>query len=132
ATQKLAEKSAARIKRLEMKIEHQRLVILKLQRDRYGAKGEKLSNLQIELLALEPSVSVGEVIAEADQADPVVPPAEEQEAAPASAPSKRYTQPHPGRRPFPAHLPRIERVLECTPEQCRCGQCGGQKSLIGW
>jgi transposase len=132
AAKKYAENVAAQITRLEMKVEHQRLVILKLQRDRYGAKGEKLSNLQLELLALEPSVSVGEVIAEANQDDPVVPPAEQQEAAGAPAPSKRYTQPHPGRRPFPDHLPRVERVLECTPEQCRCGRCGGEKKLIGW
>jgi transposase len=26
----------------------------------------------------------------------------------------------------------VERSLQCTPEECRCGQCGGDKKLIGW
>ncbi|MGI8603427.1 MAG: IS66 family transposase, partial [Verrucomicrobiales bacterium] len=133
ATQKAAQKStqaAAQIKRLELQVEHQRLLILQLRRERYGAKGEKLSSLQIDLLDLEPGVSTAEVAAEAGQADPILPSEEEAEAV--SSPKKRYSQPHVGRRPFPAHLPRVERVLECTPEQCRCGQCGAQKKLIGW
>ena len=127
-------KAASQIKRLEIEVEHQRLLILELRRSRYGAKGEKLSTLQLGLLDLEPGVSAKEVESEAGQADPqpsAEAPGEESPDA-KSASRKRYGKPHLGRRPLPAHLPRVERVLECTPEECRCGQCGGDKKLIGW
>jgi transposase len=129
--QEQSQKAAAEIKRLEMQVEHQRLVILQLRRERYGKKGEKLSSLQLELLENEPAVSAGEVAAEAGMPDPLLP-AEEEEAGAEPAPKKRYSVPHGGRRPFPAHLPRVERILECTPEECRCGQCGAQKKFIDW
>jgi len=125
---------AARLKRLEIENEHQRLLILELRRSRYGAKGEKLSSLQLDLLDLEPGVSVKEVEAEAALGDPEASTQEEGEegAETKAAPKKRYGKPHPGRGGLPAHLPRVERVLECTPEECRCGQCGKEKKLIGW
>jgi transposase len=128
------EKADTKIKRLEIEIEHQRLLILELRRSRYGAKGEKLSTLQLNLLDLEPGVSAKEVEAEAGQADPVVSSEEpSEEAADSKSPAKkRYNKSHPGRGELPAHLPRVERVLECTPEECRCGQCGKEKKLIGW
>ena len=66
------ERTVAQIKRLEIEVEHQRLLILELRRARYGAKGEKLSTLQLDLLDLEPGVSAKEVEAEAGQADPSV------------------------------------------------------------
>ena len=125
---------AARLKRLEIENEHQRLLILELRRSRYGAKGEKLSSLQLDLLDLEPGLSVKEVEAEAALGDPEASTQEEGEegAETKTAPKKRYGKPHPGRGGLPAHLPRVERVLECTPEECRCGQCGKEKNLIGW
>jgi len=119
-------KTAAQIKRLEITVEHQRLVILDLRRSRYGKKGEKLSSLQLDLLDLEPGVSAKEVEAEAAHAQGEETKEEKKE------PKKRYRKPHPGRGELPAHLPRVKRVLECTPEECRCGQCGGDKKLIGW
>jgi transposase len=33
---------------------------------------------------------------------------------------------------LPAHLPRIEKIIACTPEQCICSQCGKDKDLIGY
>jgi transposase len=134
AQREVVEKAASQIKRLEIEVEHQRLVILELRRSRYGAKGEKLSSLQLDLLDLEPGVSVKEVESEAGQAEPQLSedaPGEDS-AITKTTPKKRYGKPHLGRRPLPAHLPRVERVLECTPDECRCGQCGKDKKLIGW
>jgi transposase len=39
---------------------------------------------------------------------------------------------HPGRQELPAHLPRIEKIIACTPEQCVCGNCGKETTLIGY
>ena len=39
---------------------------------------------------------------------------------------------HPGRQTLPADLPRVERVIACTPEQCVCGGCGQATTLIGY
>ncbi len=39
---------------------------------------------------------------------------------------------HPGRQELPAHLPRIEKIIACTPEQCVCGNCGKENSVIGY
>ncbi len=126
-------KADTKIKRLEIEVEHQRLLILELRRSRYGAKGEKLSSLQLNLFDLEPGVGAQEVEAVAGQADPVVRAEEGEAGADSASPAKRrYHQPQPGRGELPAHLPRVERVLECTAEECRCGQCGNDKQLIGW
>ena len=125
---------ATRLKRLEIENEHQRLVILDLRRSRYGAKGEKLSTLQLDLLDLEPGVSAKEVELEAGQTDPaaLVPEEAGTHSNTKGPAGKRYGKSHPGRGELPAHLPRVERVLECTPGECRCGQCGREKKLIGW
>ena len=93
---------------------------LRLQRiEKYGRGSEKLSDDQLELLELEPGVSHVEVQAES-QREPV----------PRSRPSTR--RPHPGRQQLPAHLPRVERVLPCTPEQERCEICGKETVVIGY
>jgi transposase len=39
---------------------------------------------------------------------------------------------HPGRQELPAHLPRIEKIIACTPEQCVCGNCGKENRVIGY
>ena len=84
---------------------------LRLQRiNKYGPGSEKLSSAQLELLELEPGVSHAEVQAESER--PAVPVVE-----------KRKRK-HPGRQPLPADLPRQERVIACTPEQCTCQHCG--------
>ena len=119
AQREVVEKAVSQIKKLEIEVEHQRLLILELRRSRYGAKGEKLSTLQLDLLDLEPGVSAQEVEAEAGQADPAVSSEESSKATEdsKSPAKKRYNKSHPGRVKLPAHLPRVERVLECTPEE---------------
>jgi transposase len=58
-------------------------------------------------------------------------------ASPASPASPAKTAPskdkkHPGRQELPAGLPRVERMIPCTPEQCVCQNCGHEKTVIGY
>ena len=93
---------------------------LRLQRiAKYGPDSESLSNLQLELLELEPGVSSQEVTAES-----------EREALPPATDKKRRK--HPGRQTLPAELPRVEKVIACTLEQCCCQGCGQATTLIGY
>ena len=39
---------------------------------------------------------------------------------------------HPGRQELPSDLPRTEQIIACTPEQCVCGKCGKETTLIGY
>jgi len=86
---------------------------------KYGPGSESLSNLQLELLELEPGVSSQEVAAES-----------EREALPPATDKKKRK--HPGRQTLPAELPRVEKVIACTPEQCCCQGCGQATTLIGY
>jgi transposase len=93
---------------------------LRLERIRkYGPGSEKLSSAQLELLELEPGVSNLEVQAEGLR---------EQLPAPASKARRK----HPGRQELPAGLPRVERLIACTPEQCTCSACGQPTAIIGY
>jgi len=93
---------------------------LRLERiKKYGPGSEKLSDAQLELLEWEPGVSTAEVEAES-----------EREAPPAPVRKKRRS--HPGRQQLPADLPRVERVIACAPEQCRCPACGAERKVIGY
>jgi hypothetical protein len=76
---------------------------------KYGAKSEKLSDNQLQLLDLEPGVSAREVEAES-QREPL--PA----ASPATTTNKIKIGKHPGRQELPANLPRVERIVTCTPD----------------
>jgi transposase len=94
---------------------------LRLQRiKKYGPGSEKLNDAQLRLLDLEPGVSSAEVQAES-----------EREPLPAPAKQPRSRQ-HPGRQELPAGLPRVERVIVCTPEQCTCKACGQATAVIGY
>jgi transposase len=94
---------------------------LRLERIRkYGPSSEKLSDAQLQLLDLEPGVSNAEVQAESER-EPLPSPAKQQ--------ARRK---HPGRQELPARLPRVERVIACTPEQCTCKLCGQAKVVIGY
>ena len=94
---------------------------LRLQRiSKYGPGSEKLSSLQLELLEQEPGVSNQEVAAESER----------EASAPVSGTKKKRK--HPGRQTLPAGLPRVERVISCTPEQCVCGNCGAETAVIGY
>ena len=87
---------------------------------KYGPGSEKLNSAQLELLEFEPGVSVEEVAAESKR-EPL---------PPAATQKKRKT--HPGRQTLPADLPRVERLLPSTPEQCTCRICGGETAVIGY
>jgi transposase len=93
---------------------------LRLQRiKKYGPGSEKLSDAQLQLLEFEPGVSNAEVQAESER-------------EPLSAPVKQQrSRKHPGRQELPAALPRVERVIACTPEQCTCKTCGQATVVIG-
>jgi hypothetical protein len=93
---------------------------LRLERiAKYGPGSEKLTNQQLELLELEPGVGNLEVAAEG-----------EREALPPTPDKKKRK--HPGRQTLPADLPRVERVIACTSEQCVCGGCGQSTMVIGY
>lgn len=94
---------------------------LRLQRlKKYGPGSEKLSNLQLELLEQEPGVSQAEVQAEGERDKP------------ATRSASRAKRSHPGRQSLPASLPRVERAIACTPEQCTCSQCQKPTATIGY
>jgi transposase len=97
---------------LEERLRQQRIA-------KYGPGSEKLSDAQMELLELEPGVSSTEVEAES-QRDPLPP----------SLPKTKHK--HPGRQSLPAHLLRVEKIVVCTAEQCVCGGCGAETTVIGY
>jgi len=114
----LSEQLKGRLQYAELKIRvlEERLRLVRIAK--YGPGSEKLSDAQLELLELEPGVSSVEVQAESER--------------PAVQPSAKRTRNHPGRQELPANLPRIERILACTPEQCVCQGCGKTTTVIGY
>ena len=106
--------SRLKIQLLEEKLRQQRIA-------KYGPGSETLSNLQLELLEFEPGVSNVEVAAES-----------EREALGPTSKDKKKRRPHPGRQTLPDDLPRVEKIVACTPEQCQCGQCGADTKVIGY
>jgi transposase len=105
-----------KIQLLEERLRQQRIA-------RYGPGSEKLSSLQLELLEEEPAVSRDEVRAESER---------ETMAPPSATSGNKERDPHPGRQTLPVHLPRIEKVVACTPARCVCAGCGGQTTVIGY
>jgi transposase len=94
---------------------------LRLERlKKYGPASEKLNSAQLALLELEPGVSLQEVQAESKR-EPLQEPAK-----------PRYQHKHPGRQELPAHLPRVEKLIPCSAEQCQCGHCGQVMEVIGY
>ena len=89
------------------------------------AKSEKLSDNQLQLLDLEPGVSAtGSRSGKPTRAAAA--------ASPATTTTKTKSGKHPGRQELPANLPRVERIVTCTPEQCVCESCGKDKVVIGY
>jgi transposase len=101
---------------LKIRVLEERLRLVRIAK--YGPGSEKLSDAQLELLELEPGVSTVEVQAESER--------------PAVHPSTKTRHQHPGRQELPANLPRVERRLSCTPEQCVCQGCGKETIVIGY
>ena len=99
---------------------------------RYGKRSEKLSDLQFQLLDLEPGVSSDEIEREAASGPlPECPESTEENRTPTEK-QQRARRNHPGRNELPAHLERVERIIACTPEQCTCGKCGKETRLFGY
>jgi transposase len=99
-----------------IRILEERLRLVRIEK--YGPGSEKLSDAQLELLELEPGVSSAEVAAESERG---------QLSLPLRTPRK-----HPGRQELPANLPRKEQIISCTAEQCVCGKCGKETTVIGY
>ena len=93
-------------------IAHLKLVIAKLNRDRFGPRSERTERLinqhELQLEELESSATEDELAAE--------------QAAAGTTNVAAFTRRKPARKPFPAHLPR-ERIVIPGPTSCAC--CGG-------
>lgn len=101
-----------KIQQLHEELRRQRIKVL-------GPHSETLSDLQLELLAdEEPGVTADEVEAEARR-----------EAIPNLAP-RRERKPHPGRKPLPQDLPRVEVTIPCASQHCK--ECGAETKTIGY
>ena len=115
----------ARIAELERQLHWAHLEIQALREElrqrriqQLGPKSETLSNLQLELLTdEEPGATRDEVEAEARR-----------ERLTSASPRER--KPHPGRKPLPDTLPRVEEVIPCV--RCSCAQCGEDMAVIGY
>ena len=105
---------------LKIQVLEERLRLRRIAR--YGSGSEKLSSLQLQLLEEEPAVSREEVQAEGQR-----------EALPKpDGEKRRQRRAHPGRQALPAHLPRVEKIIACTAEQCVCGKCALETEVIGY
>ena len=109
-------KSRLQYAELRIRVLEERLRLMRIEK--YGAGGEKLSQAQMQLFALEPVVS--EILEQA-----------ESEHAPVHRSTKKSAK-HPGRQELPSSLPRVERVLACTPDQRVCKRCGRETVVIGY
>jgi len=103
---------------LKIQVLEQRLRLERIKK--YGPASDQLSDAQLKLLNDEPGVSREEVEAESRR-EPVPEPRQQ-----------RYRRPHPGRQELPPELPRVERVIPCTAEQCPCKACGQAMEVIGY
>ena len=113
--------SEMRIQKLEEELRLERI-------KKYGLRSEKLSDLQLKLLDLEPGVSSDEVLGEIESG--LLP--ESTERTNETDKQRRSRQNHPGRNELPAHLERIDKIVPCAPEQCTCSKCGGDTKVIGY
>ena len=98
----------------QAQIAHLKLMIAKLQRERFGTSSERtrrlIDQLELQLEELEASASVDEIAAET--------------AAAKTSQVAGFVRRRPSRQPFPDHLPR-ERIVEPAP--CGCPVCGGAR-----
>jgi transposase len=116
--------SAMKIQKLEEALRLERI-------KKYGSRSEKLSDLQLQLLDLEPAVSSEEVEAESHR-DPLSEEAQQEQRASSTDEQKKKRKPHPGRNTLPAHLERVEEIIACAASQCACGKCGRETRVIGY
>ena len=104
--------SEMRVRRLE---ELMRLMLI----HKYGAKSEQLNEAQLALLQVEPGISDLEIEGESQR-------------PPVDAPEMKPRSKHTGRQALPEHLPRVERVVACPPEQRKCASCEQENVVIGY
>jgi transposase len=106
-------------------IERLRLMIAGLQRNRFGRRSEQLDDAAFQHGVEDLEQSLAEQTAALDALAPQsLPPATE------AAPRPRRTEPAKRNRgALPAHLPRIELVIDVEDKVCPC--CGGMLHLIG-
>ena len=109
-------KSRLQYAELRIQVLEERLRLMRIEK--YGAGGEKLCHAQMELFAL--GLLVNEVIGQAENG-----------GKPVGRSTKRPDK-HPGRQELPVKLPRVERVLPCTPDQRVCKRCGKEMVVIGY
>ena len=109
-------KSKLQYAELRIRVLEERLRLMRIEK--YGAGAEKLSQARRQLFELEPVVT--EMIEQA-----------ESEHAPVHRSTKKSVK-HPGRQELPPNLPRVERVLPCTPDQRVCKRCGKETVVIGY
>jgi transposase len=104
------QKKDAEIQLLQERLRKQRIGFL-------GPSSETLSDLQLELLAeQEPGATREEVEAESRR-EPIL-----------TVPTRKRKA-HPGRKPLPESLPRVEEVIAC---EANCTHCGGETRVIGY
>ena len=113
----LAREQGSKIKELEQVLKLQREMIRLLRIAKFGSKSEKLNDAQLQFLDEEPGVHQQEVEDEVKQEKKL---------------RRKKRNPSPGRIELPEHLERIDKIIGCSPDQCRCGQCGGDTHLVGY
>ena len=99
-------------------VEKLQLIIKQLMRDRYGARSEKLDPDQLQLALEEVAQSLGlaQTVVETE-------PAADKQVIDERKPAQR------NRGALPAHLPRVEIVIDVEDKRCPC--CGGAMHVIG-
>jgi len=104
------QKKDAEIQLLQERLRKQRIGFL-------GPPSETLSDLQLELLAEEEPGATREEVEAESRREPIL----------TAPPRKR--KPHPGRKPLPESLPRVEEVIACD---ANCMHCGDETRVIGY
>lgn len=124
--QKLAS-TEERAERLELEVKYLREMLRRERIAKYGPASEKLTDDQLALLDAEPVVHAAEVESEAALSP------SEKEAVPAEAtPANPRRSGVRGAQSLPAHLPREEMIITCSPEQAICPCCQGERAVIGY
>ena len=104
------QKKDAEIELLQERLRKQRIGFL-------GPSSETLSDLQLELLTEEEPGATREEVEAESRREPI------------AAARPRERKPHPGRKPLPESLPRVEEVIAC---EANCMHCGGETRVIGY
>ena len=98
-------------------VEKLQLIIKQLTRSRYGAQSEKLDSDQLQLVLEEVEQSLGAARAVVSES-----PTDEKATVERKPPQRN-------RGALPAHLPRVEIVIDVEDKRCPC--CGGAMHVIG-